>query len=376
LYGPKLKDAAVVIGEIDSPDELAAAWTDTQGPGFYRLREHPRNPQFAFHFGADSWKRLLLPPQSTVWEAERTESGFQVLPSGNDSRSMAFIGVHGCDVSAMLRLDAVFGFQGDHHPSSRSPRAISRATCIDPSYASRRRSSFVMGVQCTQPGDNCFCTSVGAGPHIHAGSDLVLTELPGQPDPVFHLKALTSAGKRVLADLSLEETDPDCDEKIERLVDRCAAAMPKSLNPSGIREILERNWDHNRWQATAQRCLTCGNCTMVCPTCFCTNILDETDLAGVRARRLRVWDSCFNLEYSYVHGGGHVRSSVKARYRHWMVHKLATWIDQFGEMGCVGCGRCITWCPAGIDIAEEAAVIRETDGAPGPSSEEKCHVRF
>jgi formate hydrogenlyase subunit 6/NADH:ubiquinone oxidoreductase subunit I len=375
LYGPKAADSAVVIGEIASTEDLAVGWSDSQNPGSYRLHKHSHSPAFAFHSGADSWKRLLLPPRSTLWEADRTASGFEVLPSGDDSRPTAFIGMHGCDVTAMLRLDHVFGFQDDRHPSPGSPRETSRVTCIDPCYASIRRSSFVVGVQCTGTGGNCFCSSVGAGPHIEVGCDLVLTELPDEPDPLFHLKALTSAGERALADLSLREAGPDHDEKAKNLVDQCAAAMPRSLDLSGIRELLHRNWDHGRWQATANRCLTCGNCTMVCPTCFCTNILDETDLAGRRARRLREWDSCFSLEFSYIHGGGNVRSSAKARYRHWMAHKLAAWIDQFGELGCVGCGRCITWCPAGIDITEEAAVIRETDGAAGLSSEEKCHVR-
>ncbi len=372
LYGPQLKDAAVVIAEITSPDDLPQGWTDIQTPGTYRLRKRPAHTVFAFHSGANSWKHLLLPPESTVWEAERTGSCFRVIPDENDPRAMAFIAMHGCDVWAMLKLDGVFGHRGSP-PSSPTSHLSS---CIDPSYASRRRKSFVVGVQCIQPGDNCFCSSVGAGPHIEVGCDLVLTELPDGRDPLFLLEALTSAGERVLVNLSLEGARPDHIESAKSLVDRCAALMSKSLDPTNIRELLERNWDHSRWQETAQRCLSCGNCTMVCPTCFCTNILDETDLAGQRAQRLRVWDSCFSLEYSYIHGGGNVRSTSQARYRHWMVHKLGTWIDQFGEMGCVGCGRCITWCPAGIDIAEEAAVIRQTDGAPGASSEEKCHVRF
>jgi ferredoxin len=371
LYGPRPANGAVVIGEIASPDDLPAHWIDRQSPGSYRLRKHLPSPAFGFHSGADSWKRLLLPPHSTLWEAVRTASSFEIRASGNDRQPMAFIGMHGCDVTAMLRLDRVFGFQDDRRTSTDSHGL----PCIDPSYAFRRRSSFIVGVQCTRPGGTCFCSSIGAGPHIPAGSDLVLTELPEETDPVFHLTALTPAGQRVLKDLSLEKATPDHDDEARRLVDQCAAAMPRSLDPEGIRELLDRHWDHRRWEATARRCLTCGNCTMVCPTCFCTNILDETDLAGQSARRLRVWDSCFSLDYSYIHGGGTVRSSAKARYRHWMLHKLATWIDQYGEMGCVGCGRCITWCPAGIDITEEAAAIRESEGAAGPSSEEKCHVR-
>ena len=110
----------------------------------------------------------------------------------------------------------------------------------------------------------------------------------------------------------------------------------------------------------AERCLTCGNCTLVCPTCFCTNVEDVGDLTGDHAERWRVWDTCFSVDYSYIHGGS-VRPSGRARYRQWLTHKLATWHDQFDSSGCVGCGRCITWCPVGIDITQEVAAIRETE---------------
>ena len=121
-----------------------------------------------------------------------------------------------------------------------------------------------------------------------------------------------------------------------------------------MQELLQGNLEHPRWDDVAERCLTCGNCTMVCPTCFCTTVEDHSDLAGRRAERKRRWDSCFTMDFSYIHGGS-VRDQARSRYRQWMTHKLASWIDQFGTSGCVGCGRCITWCPVGIDITEEVA---------------------
>ncbi len=152
------------------------------------------------------------------------------------------------------------------------------------------------------------------------------------------------------------------------MAESTAAQMGRTLDVTDIRDLLYRNSEHPRWDEVADRCLTCGNCTMVCPTCFCASVDDVTDLAGEEASRERRWESCFTLEHSYVHGGS-VRRSGKARYRQWMTHKLASWIDQFGTSGCVGCGRCITWCPVAIDITEEAAAIRATDlgadGAPG-----------
>ena len=135
--------------------------------------------------------------------------------------------------------------------------------------------------------------------------------------------------------------------------------MGRSLDTDGLKELLQGNPNHPRWDDVAARCLTCANCTMVCPTCFCTTVEDHTDLTGADRRAGRKWDSCFTLDFSYIHGGS-VRNRSKSRYRQWMTHKLASWIDQFGTSGCVGCGRCITWCPVGIDITAEVAAIRAT----------------
>ncbi|MBV8527642.1 MAG: 4Fe-4S dicluster domain-containing protein, partial [Candidatus Dormibacteraeota bacterium] len=111
----------------------------------------------------------------------------------------------------------------------------------------------------------------------------------------------------------------------------------------------------------AQRCLACGNCTMQCPTCFCSDLVDEPDVVAGDAR-VRRWASCFEQDYSHIHGGS-VRTSTRARYRQWLTHKLGTWWEQFGTSGCVGCGRCIAWCPVGIDITDEVRALREQPAA-------------
>jgi ferredoxin len=144
--------------------------------------------------------------------------------------------------------------------------------------------------------------------------------------------------------------------------------MGRALDTSDLKGLLYGNLEHPRWDEVSQRCLTCGNCTLVCPTCFCSTVEDVTDLSGTETERTRRWDSCFSLDHSYIHGGS-VRDSGRARYRQWMTHKLATWFDQFGSSGCVGCGRCITWCPVGIDITEEVRAIRASEPAPRPADQ-------
>jgi ferredoxin len=203
---------------------------------------------------------------------------------------------------------------------------------------------------------------MNTGPVAAAGFDLALTEVIGGGSHRFVVEVGSDRGADVLADIThtaAGETDRDLACRVHA---HAETRMGRELDTGGIKELLYNNYEHPRWDEVAERCLTCGNCTMVCPTCFCTTVEDVTDLAGERVERRQRWDSCFTVEYSYVHGGA-VRSSARSRYRQWMTHKLATWIDQFGSSGCVGCGRCITWCPVGIDITEEVRAIR--DGGDG-----------
>jgi ferredoxin len=169
----------------------------------------------------------------------------------------------------------------------------------------------------------------------------------------------TDAGRAIVERVAWRAVQSEDSDAAERLVDDAAGRMGRAMPQDGIRDLLMTNLEHPRWQAVADRCLGCANCTMACPTCFCTNVDDTTDLSGEVATRTRRWDSCFTADFAYVHGGS-ARPSLRARYRQWLTHKLATWHDQFGSSGCVGCGRCMTWCPVAIDITEEVAAIRAT----------------
>ena len=176
----------------------------------------------------------------------------------------------------------------------------------------------------------------------------------------------SGAGAEILADLDAREASPALCQEAAEAVDR-TAVQTRKMDTNGLRDLLHQNFEHPRWDHVAARCLACANCTMVCPTCFCTVVEDVSDVAGNHAERWRRWDSCFTQAFSYIHGGS-VRPSVRSRYRQWLTHKLASWIDQFGSSGCVGCGRCITWCPAGIDITEEVRAIRGGNTGSAPAS--------
>ncbi len=231
----------------------------------------------------------------------------------------------------------------------------------DTAYRSRRHDNFIVAVNCGEAGGTCFCVSMNTGPKVEAGFDLALTELLNGEDHEFLVEVGSAIGSAVLAELPHGSASAEQLDAAEAVVKRTAGQMGRHLDTDGLKELLQENPTHKQWDDVAARCLTCANCTMVCPTCFCTTVEDHTDLTGQTAERVKRWDSCFTLDFSYIHGGS-VRTEGKSRYRQWMTHKLASWIDQFGTSGCVGCGRCITWCPVGIDITAEVAAIRANPG--------------
>ena len=345
ILGPTLRDGAIMYDELASSADLPAGWTDRQDGGTYRLERREDQALFGYNVGPHSWKRFLHPPVLRLWQAQRAGGTFQIKEEeGGEIPRMAFLGVRACELNAIAIQDKVF-LSGNW---------------ADPSYRSRRERTFIVAVNCAQAGGTCFCVSMKTGPKATSGFDLALTEVLEGGAHYFVVEAGTETGRDVLAELPHRQASEDEQATANSIVERTAEHMGRSLDTNGIKELLYRNYEHPRWDQVATRCLTCANCTMVCPTCFCSTVEDVTDLKGEHAERWRKWDSCFTTDFSYIHGGS-IRSTARARYRQWMTHKLATWIDQFGTSGCVGCGRCITWCPVAIDITEEARAIRDSE---------------
>jgi sulfhydrogenase subunit beta (sulfur reductase) len=344
VVAPTLRSGSIVYDEVSSASQLPEGWTDVQTPGHYTLRKRSDDALFGFAVGPHSWKKFLFPPTTTVLQAVRKRNGFSVNGNGKQKlQKYAFFGVRPCELKAIEIQDKVFA-SGEYR---------------DPTYSRLREQLFIVGVNCSSPSDSCFCTSMGTGPKATSKCDLLLTEIIDQGDHYFIVEAATSMGQRALESVEHRKASEEEVAQAEAVIAQSQTKIRRKLDTEGIKDLLYKNIDHPEWDNVGERCLSCANCTMVCPTCFCNTIEDETDLDGNTARRTRKWDSCFTLEFSYIHGGS-IRVSAKSRYRQWMTHKLAAWQDQFGTSGCVGCGRCITWCPVGIDITDEARVIRET----------------
>src|SRR5271169_4484883 len=353
VVGPTLREGAIVYGQLASVKDLPEGWTDEQEGGKYRLIRRTDAALFGYSVGPVTWKKFLFPPVSRLWKAERANGQFQIIPEQQRPTKYALVGVRACDIQALAILDKVF-LEGPFP---------------DPGYQLRRANVFIVALNCTRAGGTCFCASLGSGPKVTAGYDLALTEVLKNGDHYFVVHVGTEAGARLLAriphDLASEEEVAFADNQVAEASRR----MGRTLNIDGIKELFYRNSESPRWDGLANRCLSCANCTLVCPTCFCFTVEDTTELTGVHAERTRKWDSCFTTDFSYIHGSS-VRPTPRSKYRQWITHKLAYWQDQFGSSGCVGCGRCITWCPVGIDITEEAGALREGEFRAGMRGEE------
>lgn len=339
LVGPTVRDGAIVLDTLRGIEDLPRGVGDDQAPGRYRLRDRGDAALFGFAASPHSYKRDLLPPRVELVQIRRTAGGLAVQTPEPPAKKRAYIGARGCELAAIGVQDRVL-----------------RGTDAD--YHARREGVFVLAVHCGSPAGTCFCVSMDTGPRARGGYDLAATELL-EPDHRFVLEIASEAGAELVARVASRPATAEDLAAAERVVADAAGRMGRAMPQAGIRDLLLGNLEHPRWDDVASRCLGCANCTMACPTCFCTNVDDTTDLSGDVATRTRRWDSCFTADFAYVHGGS-VRPSLRARYRQWMTHKLASWFDQFGTSGCVGCGRCITWCPTGIDITEEVAAIRAT----------------
>jgi sulfhydrogenase subunit beta (sulfur reductase) len=342
LVGPVVRDHTIVYDELSTPDNLPVGWTDEQDSGTYRLRKREDEALFGYVVGPHSFKKYLYPSRTRLWCGTKSNSGFELEEERDDTTKYAFIGVRPCELHAIFILDSV----------------LLRGKFVDPLYSARRRNALIVVVNCGGAGGTCFCASMGTGPRADRGFDLALTEIIERGRHYFTVETGSERGKTIVGDIPHKDAAKTEKAAAAAATARAVGQMGRILDTSGIKELFYENYDHSHWSAIEKRCLTCANCTMVCPTCFCSTVEDTTDLSGKHIERWRRWDSCFTTDFSYIVGGS-IRQSTRSRYRQWITHKLATWIDQFGTSGCVGCGRCITWCPVAIDITEATRALRE-----------------
>ncbi|MDX1387207.1 MAG: 4Fe-4S dicluster domain-containing protein, partial [bacterium] len=313
LVGPTISDEAIVYDRLESSQDLPIGWTEEQEAGRYRLKRRKDQAFFGYAVGPHSWKKYLQPPVHRLWKAKREGGSFKVHPEPDQAPRFAFIGVRACELHGIKIQDKVFLGQKFQ----------------DPVYGTRRENCFLLAVNCSQAGGTCFCVSMNTGPQVEGNFDLALTEILEKDRHYFLIDVGSVQGEKALKGIQVREADDAEIRAGQKVLENTAASMGRSMDINGIKDLLYQNYEHPRWENVAERCLSCANCTMVCPTCFCTTVEDVTDLSGDHAERWQKWDSCFTMDFSYLNGAGSVRSSTLSRYRQWMTHKLSTWIDQF-----------------------------------------------
>jgi len=342
--GPVVRAGAIQYLDLADARDLPQGWTDDQAPGHYRLT-HVESPRcFAWANGPQALKPLLFRAREVLWQSTRDASGRLTFRSPTiDERPLALIGARACDLAALELQDRHF-----------------LAGISDPYYAARREGLLIVAVHCGYPADTCLCASTGDGPRATHGFDLALHEL----EDGYLVEIGSERGRQIARAMPLKTASPEQRAQADAEIEDAARRQFRRLPSRDLRDTLFARLDHPRWDDVAARCLSCGNCTSVCPTCFCHAEYDAPELGGAASSHLREWDSCFGLGHSRMHGFV-VRPETRHRYRQWLTHKLGSWHDQYGRSGCVGCGRCISWCPVGIDITDEIQALCDSEAETG-----------
>ena len=308
LIAPVKRDNLVVFDRVDSAGEVLFNYSNT----------------------VKSAKELLLPQSETLFTYNSMDHSASIETHFNDAAPKLLFGVRPCDAKSFLLLDKVF--DGERYK--------------DAYYLNRRANTLVVTIGCVQPRTTCFCTSVNGGPFSEDGSDLMLIDI----GDAYVVKVTSDRGAGLLEGAELEDAGEDDLASMKRVIQDAEASMSPKLAIEGRQENLESIFDDPIWGPLTEKCLGCGVCTYLCPTCHCFDIIDEA--RDSQGERIRLWDSCQFSQFTLQASGFNPRLTNKERLRQRVMHKFSYFPKNYGLTGCVGCGRCIQECPVNLDIRD------------------------
>lgn len=315
VFAPVQKNGSLVFQEIQPDDEICVSTLNTK----------------------KSVKELFFPQKELLFSFDLTRPGEMKEPSLSGRKKIIF-GLRPCDARSLSVLECVFN--GRDFP--------------DPYYLQRKEKTLIITIGCSDPPATCFCLATGGGPFARENSDLLLYDL----DDVYLVEAVTKQGEILLEGASgFVTAEKDLAPKIYEVVKKAESSITSQVNPAKVKPWLDEHFDNVFWDRLHEKCLGCGICTYVCPTCHCFDILDET--AGNTGERIRIWDSCMYPLFTLHASGVNPRKSGKERMRQRIMHKFKYFVDTHNMVACTGCGRCVQSCPVNFDIRQALLAIQE-----------------
>lgn len=314
LYAPVEKDGITTFQKVQKAEEISFSYQNSDVP--------PKN--------------ILFPQSETMFSYTLGSRQKIEVPGGKGKNII--LGIRPCDGESFSILDKVFG-----------------RDFPDTYYLRKREDTTLIGLSCNQPGANCFCTSLNGGPGNKESLDLLLTSLGDE----YLVEVVTDKGRTIIEDYPhlFGQASEEQSHKKDEVKIRAESLVKRKISLEGIEEKLDQVFDHVFWNEISMKCLGCSICTFLCPTCHCFDIQDEPALR--QGRRIRVWDSCSNPEYTRQASGYNPRPARMNRVRNRVYHKYRYYPKNFAVLACVGCGRCIDKCPVNMDILDVLSDIGE-----------------
>ena len=309
VFAPVKKEEGILFSKIDKADDMYPSYSNTK----------------------NSVKEFLLPQLEELFRFAKKGNSNEIIDVKEKKRRSLLFGVRPCDGKAVAMLDKVF-----------------LENIPDSYYKSRLENTFVIGMACDTPLQTCFCTSVGGGPFSTEGLDALFVEL----EEKYLIIPVTKQCEKLF--VHFDNASKEDIKEAEKLKKNAEKRLKPVFEIEGIKEKLDEMFESSIWDEIYQKCIKCGICTYLCPACHCFDVQDET--IGEKGCRVRNWDSCMFPKFT-LHASGHnPRPTQKERWRQRIMHKFNYLKENTGLYGCVGCGRCVEYCPVNLDIRK---VIRD-----------------